>query len=153
TIIPWASNHFTETLINRVQVEFGQRFWGFWMLGGMSGGGMGFIFDPEIRQAAQQRLQVLMSALKQELQHALPFAMEPVVYDFAINECGTVAELLTDAAALMPAAYYTLLVPGLLRQDPHSLSALRRSELDKFGTACRSRPELSGVVQTFFEVM
>ena len=123
------------------------------MLGGMSGGGMGFIFAPEIRPAAQQRLQVLMSALKQELQHALPFAMEPVVYDFAINERGTFAELLTDAMALMPAGYYTLLVPGLLRRDPQSLSALRRSELDKFGTACRSRPELSGMVQTFFEVM
>jgi hypothetical protein len=153
TIIPWATNYFTEALIERLQTEFGKGFWGFWMLGGMSGGGMGFIFDPVIKLAAQQRLQVVMSEIKQELQYALPFAMEPVVYDFAINERGTVAELLTDAAALMPPAYYTLLVPGLLRQDPHSLSALRRSELDKFGTACRSRPELSGMVQTFFEVM
>ncbi|MCX6903080.1 MAG: UTP--glucose-1-phosphate uridylyltransferase, partial [Verrucomicrobia bacterium] len=40
-IIPWASNLFTETLIQRVRQEFGGRFWGFWMLGGMSGGGMG----------------------------------------------------------------------------------------------------------------
>ena len=153
TIIPWATNYFTETLIEHVRAEFGQGFWGFWMLGGMSGGGMGFIFAPEIRPAAQERLQVLMSAAKKELQHALPFAMEPVVYDFAINERGTFAELLTDAAALMPAGYYTLLVPGLLRQDPHSLSSLRRAELDKFGTACRTKPELRGVVQTFFEVM
>src|SRR5207249_6595914 len=43
TIIPWATNYFTETLIERVQAEFGKGFWGFWMLGGMSGGGMGFI--------------------------------------------------------------------------------------------------------------
>ena len=28
------------------------------------------------------------------LEHALPFAMEPVVYDFAVNEHGTFAELL-----------------------------------------------------------
>jgi hypothetical protein len=153
TIIPWATNYFTETLIGRVSAEFGKNFWGFWMLGGMSGGGMGFIFAPESKPAAQQRLQVLMSALKLELQHALPFAMEPVVYDFAINERGTYAELLADAAALMPAGYYTLLVPGLLRQDPHSLSTLRRAELDKFGRTCRTRPELSGVVQTFFDVM
>ena len=31
----------------RVRAEFGDDFWGFWMLGGMSGGGMGFIFAPE----------------------------------------------------------------------------------------------------------
>ncbi|MCB0083130.1 MAG: UTP--glucose-1-phosphate uridylyltransferase, partial [Caldilineaceae bacterium] len=33
TIIPWASNLFTETLIERVRAEFGKNFWGFWMLG------------------------------------------------------------------------------------------------------------------------
>jgi len=43
TIIPWASNAFTELLIATVRKEFGADFWGFWMLGGMSGGGMGFI--------------------------------------------------------------------------------------------------------------
>jgi len=40
-----------------------------------------------------------------------------------------------------------------LRQERHSLSALRRAELDKFGAACRARPELRGVVQTLFDVM
>ncbi len=45
-IIPWASNLYTERLIGRVKEAYGERFWGFWMLGGMSGGGMGFIFDP-----------------------------------------------------------------------------------------------------------
>ena len=153
TIIPWASNHFTETLIARVSKEFGTGFWGFWMLGGMAGGGMGFIFAPGIKRAAQDRLTQIMSAAKFELQHALPFAMEPVVYDFSINERGTFAELLEGHAALMPAAYYTLVAPGLLRHDPASLSPLRRAELDKFGAACRARPELRGVVQALFDVM
>jgi hypothetical protein len=153
TIIPWASNYFTETLIERVRAEFGEAFWGFWMLGGMSGGGMGFIFAPEKKPLAQQRLQEIMSATKRELEHALPFAMEPVVYDFAINERGSFAELLEGEWALMPLAYYTLLVPGLLRQERHALSALRRAELDKFGAACRAKPELRGVVQTLFDVM
>jgi hypothetical protein len=94
-----------------------------------------------------------MSHTKRELEHALPFAMEPVVYDFAINEQGTFAELLRDEAALLPAGYYTLTIPELLRQDRRSLSAVRRAELDKFGLACRTRPELSGVVQTLFDVM
>src|SRR5580765_4664698 len=40
TIIPWASTCYTETLIKKVKAEFGKDFWGFWMLGGMSGGGM-----------------------------------------------------------------------------------------------------------------
>ncbi|HRT08541.1 MAG TPA: UTP--glucose-1-phosphate uridylyltransferase [Candidatus Paceibacterota bacterium] len=153
TIIPWASNYFTETLIERVRAELGEAFWGFWMLGGMSGGGMGFIVAPGQKARAQERLQQIMSRTKRELEHALPFAMEPVVYDFAINERGTCAELLEDEAALLPAAYYTLTVPDLLRQDRRSLSAVRRAELDKFGQACRTRPELSGVVQTLFDVM
>jgi len=153
TIIPWATNYFTETLLERVRAEFGSAFWGFWMLGGMSGGGMGFIFAPEQRARAQVRLQEIMSTAKRELQAALPFAMEPVVYDFAINERGTFAELLEGGRALMPAGYYTLMVPPLLRMERHSLSSLRRAELDKFGAACRTRLELRGVVQALFDTM
>lgn len=153
SIIPWASNYFTETLIERTQREFGADFWGFWMLGGMSGGGMGFIFAPEKKALAQARLQAIMLEAKREVEHALPFAMEPVVYDFAINDRGTFAELLDAGAALMPPAYYTMIAPALLRQDPHALSPLRRAELDKFGAACRTRVELRGVVQTLFDVM
>ena len=153
TIIPWASNDFTETLIARISKEFGDSFWGFWMLGGMSGGGMGFIFAPDKKELAQRRLQEVMSQAKRELEQALPFAMEPVVYDFAINEHGTCATLLESGVALMPPAYYTLTVPTLLRQERQALSPLRRTELDKFGAACRTRPELSGMVQTLFDVM
>jgi hypothetical protein len=153
TIIPWASNHFTETLIARVGAEFGADFWGFWMLGGMSGGGMGFMFAPGKRAQAQQRLQEIMSATKRELAAALPFAMEPVVYDFAINERGTFAELLTGDRALMPQGYYALTLPSLLRQDIRGLSPPRRAELDTFAAACRTRPELRGMVQTLFDAM
>ena len=153
TIIPWASNYFTETIIERVRREFGQSFWGFWMLGGMSGGGMGFIFAPEKKALAQQRLQQILSETKAQLEHALPFAMEPVVYDFSINDRGTYSDLLEAESGLMPAGYYTLMVPPLLRQDRHALSALRRAELDRFGAACRTQPELRGVVQTLFDVM
>ncbi|MCW5555471.1 MAG: UTP--glucose-1-phosphate uridylyltransferase [Verrucomicrobiae bacterium] len=153
TIIPWATNLFTETLIQRVRAEFGDKFLGFWMLGGMSGGGMGFIFDPAHKARAQSFLQERMSAIKRELQHALPFAMEPVVYDFAINERGTFADLLAGPAALMPSGYYALVTPSLLRQDRNALPQLRRVELDKFGAACRTRPELGGMVQTLFDAM
>jgi hypothetical protein len=153
TIIPWATNHFTETVIERVRADFGADFWGFWMLGGMSGGGMGFIFAPHRRAEAQARLAQIMADTKRELQHALPFAMEPVVYDFAINERGTCADLLTDEAALMPANYYALTAPRLLRLDRHALPATRRAELDRFGAAARGRPELRGMVQTLFDAL
>ena len=42
TIIPWAANYYTVTLIRRVRERFGDAFWGFLMLGGMSGRGHGF---------------------------------------------------------------------------------------------------------------
>ncbi len=151
TIIPWASTLYTEQLIERAAAAFGKDFWGFWMLGGMSGGGMGFMFAPARRAEAQQRMQEIMSRTKRELQHALPFAMEPVVYDFAINEHGTFADLMDGATALMPSGYYTLVVPPLLRHEPRTLSLLRRSELDKFGAACRTSTELRGMVQTLFD--
>jgi len=152
-IIPWATNHYTETLIERVRAEFGGDFRGFWMLGGMSGGGMGFIFAPERKPEAQRRLSDIMSTTKRELEHALPFAMDPVVYDFAINEQGTIADVLSGADALMPPGYYALTIPSLLRQELRSLSPLRRAEIDRFGAACRTRPELRGMVQTLFDAL
>jgi len=151
TIIPWASNHFTESLIRRVQGEFGKSFQGFWMLGGMSGGGMGFIFEPEHKARAQERLGTIMAELKRELQNALPFAMEPVVYDFAINERGTWADLRSGEKALLPAAYYSLHVPGWLRADPQTLPPGRRAEIGRFSAACHTRPELAGMMSTLFD--
>ncbi|NCY03847.1 MAG: UTP--glucose-1-phosphate uridylyltransferase, partial [Planctomycetia bacterium] len=138
TIIPAATNLYTETIIDRVRGRFGADFWGFWMLGGMSGGGMGFIVAPGVKAAAQAALGEIMAEAKARLQHSLPFAMEPVVYDFAVNDRGTWCDLLTDAAALMPPAYYALTVPELLRTDRLALPASRRAELDAFGAACRT---------------
>ncbi len=151
TIVPWASNLYTETLIDKVRKEFGQDFQGFWMLGGMSGGGMGFIFSPARKREAQGSLGRIMADARRRFEHALPFAMEPVVYDFMINERGTFAEQLSPDAAPLPPGYYVMTVPRLMRQDPRHLSISRRSELDAFGSACRTRPELAGMVQTLFD--
>ena len=41
-IIPWVSNAFTERLISEVRCLLGEDYWGFLMLGGMSGGGWVF---------------------------------------------------------------------------------------------------------------
>ena len=151
TIIPWASNAYTEALIDRVRNRFGDRFWGFWMLGGMSGGGMGFIFDPAAKAEGQEALAGIMTATKQEFENGLPFAMEPVVYDFAVNHRGTWCELQSGAGALMPSGYYAQAVPHLLRAVQRELPDCRRVELEAFAAACRTQPQLAGMVQTLFD--
>ncbi len=153
TIIPWVSNLYTERLIERTRAAFGDDFWGFWMLGGMSGGGMGFIFAPARRREGQERLQEIMLAAKRELQAALPFAMDPVVYDFAINEHGSTAALLTGADALLPAGYYQLTVPRCLRQEARHLTPRERADLQQFTQAARSRPEFAAVMPSLLDRM
>ncbi|MCA9185079.1 MAG: UTP--glucose-1-phosphate uridylyltransferase [Pirellulaceae bacterium] len=128
TIIPWACNHYTQTLIDGARQRFGDDFWGFLMLGGMSGGGMGFFFAPRVRALAVPFLLQLMRTNKSQLGSALPFAMEPVVYDFAINDSGTSATISTERP-LMPSGYYPLVAPDWLRQKPHELSPQRRAEI------------------------
>ena len=150
-IIPWASNLYTETLIDQVSTEFGDDFWGFWMLGGMSGGGMGFLFAPQTKPRAQDRLGEIMSRAKDRLEQAVPFAMEPVVYDFAIDEHGSRAELSPGPTALMPPGYYTLTLPDLLRAGQLQLSPTRRAELDHFAAACRTDPSLADMVPALFD--
>jgi hypothetical protein len=92
-----------------------------------------------------------MSDTKRQMEHAVPFAMEPVVYDFAVNERGTEAVLLRGDGALMPAGYYQQAVPTLLRMESRLLSPLRRTELERFTAACHNVPEFLGMVQYVFE--
>ncbi|HTT58334.1 MAG TPA: UTP--glucose-1-phosphate uridylyltransferase [Opitutaceae bacterium] len=153
TIIPWVSNLYTERLIERTRAALGDAFWGFWMLGGMSGGGMGFIFAPARHREGQERLQEIMLTTKRELQSALPFAMDPVVYDFAINEHGSVAALLAGDEALLPAGYYQLVVPRWLRQEPRQLAPRERADLQQFSRAARARPEFAAVLPSLLERM
>jgi hypothetical protein len=151
TIIPWASNLYTETLIKEVQAAFGESFWGFWMLGGMSGGGMGFIFDPARKSEAQQQLALMMRDVSHRLAGGVPFAMQPVVYDFSINERGTAAELLTGSAAVLPDGYYNLVLPAILRKDQRLLSASERTDLERFSFRCHDVPGASERTRTFLE--
>lgn len=153
TIIPWATTRYTEGLIAATRARFGDKFWGFWMLGGMSGGGMGFIVDPSIKAEAQIALQEIMDAERESLQYALPFAMNPVVYDFTVNERGTWAELRTSLDHILPTGYYAIHMPRLLRTDPQQINPTRRVELDRFGAACLTRPELARVVPMLFDQM
>ena len=153
SIIPAASNAFTEALIAATRSAFGADFWGFWMLGGMSGGGMGFIVAPARKAEAQAFLLAEMGRLRADLRDSLPFAMAPVVYDFAVNPDGTTADLLPAADALLPRGYYALLVPRWLRADPRGVPAATRAELDRVGHAARRTPEFAGLVESLFDRM
>ena len=132
TIIPWVTNQFTETIISQSRERLGEDFWGFLMLGGMSGGGMGLLVAPEKREAFRDEALGIMGNAKRALDDALPFAMDPVVYDFQINPKGTQARLRRGEASLMPAPYYGLQIPGMVRQRPEDIPYLRRVELDFF---------------------
>jgi galactokinase/mevalonate kinase-like predicted kinase len=152
-IIPWATNAYTERVIARTRAEFGADFWGFWMLGGMAGGGMGFMFAPSAKSRALVRLAEILREAKRELEAAVPFAMEPVVYQFAINQHGTRCELLRGEDALMPPGYYSLLAPSLLRLDPRNLSPLRRSELERLSEAARGEGRFAAMPRVLFETL
>ena len=107
-IIPRACDAYTESLIGRMKKKWKKRCRGFLMLGGAAGGGMAFIVDPRIRAEFAEDLLAEMKKLKKTYAAALPFAMEPVVFDFTVNNTGIRGELRTGAAARLPAAYYRL---------------------------------------------
>ncbi len=85
-------------------------------MGGMSGGGMGFMFDPSVKLKAQSRLQVILRETKKVYEKAVPFAMDPVVYEFRINEEGSISSLLSGEKALMSQWYYILKSPSLAQK-------------------------------------
>ena len=138
TIIPWASNLYTETLIDEVRAKpSATAFWGFWMLGGMSGGGMGFIFDPAHKAGGARPPGRIDARCKQRLAGGVPFAMEPVVYDFSINERGTLPSYLRQLGH----SARRLLQPGSSRgaaQGPALAFSLRASDLERFSLACQT---------------
>ncbi len=147
-IIPWVSNRFTESIIFEAKQALGDDFWGFLMLGGMSGGGMAFFVAPHRKASFLDEAAAIMKRVKATLDDALPFAMEPVVYDFRINPHGTFAELAVDGDAMMPPRYYTLQVPRMIAEGTASLDTLRKSDVDHFANQCESTTELLRVFRT-----
>ncbi|MFA5264825.1 MAG: UTP--glucose-1-phosphate uridylyltransferase, partial [Opitutaceae bacterium] len=153
SIIPWAGNAYTERLISEIRGALGPAYRGFIMLGGMSGGGMGFWVDPEARAEARETILAIMRRTKASLEHALPFAMDPVVYDFELNERGSIAALRTGAEAMLSPEYYLFMVPRWLRQDPRQLSRAVRLEMDRFSSRQLfdlERPLTAALVQRIF---
>ncbi|MDR3619368.1 MAG: UTP--glucose-1-phosphate uridylyltransferase [Paludisphaera borealis] len=147
-IIPWVTSAFTEGIIREAKKAMGDDFWGFLMLGGMSGGGMAFFVAPDRHDEFQSRIGAIMSEVKGSLDDALPFAMEPVVYDFRINPRGTFATLDDQGSAMMPPRYYTLQAPRMIAAGTANLDQLRKADIDHFANHCSETPELLRVFRT-----
>jgi hypothetical protein len=156
TIIPWASTFFTEQIIAKAKKQFGEDYYGFLMLGGMSGGGMGMFVNPEKYEDYKLKVLEILHETKKELSSSLPFAMEPVVYNWSINNRGSWSNLLQGNEALMPEQYYGIHVSGLVKQDPNTVSYVRRAEIDFFTTYCEKNnlayPLLRTIISNLFKV-
>ncbi|MDX9752545.1 MAG: UTP--glucose-1-phosphate uridylyltransferase [bacterium] len=148
TIIPWITNHFTESIIRKAKAQFGSDFWGFLMTGGMSGGGMAMVVAPERRTEFVEAIQQIMLETKRELQTALPFAIDPIVYDFAINEQGTVSTLRKGVDSMMPERYYALQIPEMVSLPSKQVAATRGLDLDHFINHCQETGELVSTLKT-----
>lgn len=107
-IIPAASDAYTEELIDRVRRRWKDAFFGFLMLGGQAGGGMAFIVDPAVHSRCLEEIESLMADLKGTYRKALPFAMEPAVFDFSLNHRGIEGRLLIGDEARLPEEYHRL---------------------------------------------
>lgn len=94
-----------------------------------------------------------MSELKNDLKDSVPFAMEPVVYDFEINEKGSFAELLENEKAIMPGGYYSIITPGLIKKESRELSALQRTELEELSNIARTDKNYSGLLNSLFDII
>ena len=155
TIIPWATTHFTETIIAKAQKLFAADYWGFLMLGGMSGGGMGMFVNPSIHAEAKETILKMLCETKDEMCDYMPFAMTPVVYNFNLNHNGSAAKLLTGEDALMPGGYYTLHIPLLVKQSPELLPDIRKAEIDlvsaKSSQNNEAYPMLRSIVGNLFK--
>ncbi len=147
-IIPWVTNAFTESIIRAAREALGEDYWGFLMLGGMSGGGMAFFVAPHRHDEFQEQIAAIMKHSKSELDDALPFAMEPVVYDFRINAHGTFAALDTGTQAMMPPPYYTIQVPRMIAAGTGDLPYHRRADVDHFANRCPDTDQLLRVFRT-----
>ena len=122
--------------------KFGDEFWGFWMLGGMSGGGMGFIVrSGRAKPKRRSGCRTTMSATKARI-CSMP-CRSPWSRSCTISRSTNAAPgptLLSGDAAVMSNRYYSHTVPNWLRAD-------RKTSLDddppRTGTVWHRQPHLA----------
>ena len=109
----------------RPATALGDDFWGFLMLGGMSGGGMAFFVAPHRQDEFQDQIAAIMQRVKVVARRCA--ARSPWSRSSTTSGSTRTARsptLETGAEAMMPPRYYTLQVPrmiaaGTAALDPH----------------------------------
>ncbi|MGC4051393.1 MAG: hypothetical protein QM757_18700 [Paludibaculum sp.] len=112
TIIPWAANLYTQPPHRARPGRIRRRLLGLLDARRHVRRRHGLHLRSRAERRSPGALGAIMREAKRAMERAVPFAMEPVVYDFTINERGTWAELLYGADSLLPAGYYTLTRAG-----------------------------------------
>jgi UDP-N-acetylglucosamine pyrophosphorylase len=106
-IIPWINNAFTQDLIIKLNNKFNEDYWGFLMLGGMSGGGMAFLVNPAVKNSFKSEIGKVMKKLKETYRLSYPFIIDPVVYDFKINYDGIIAQIFSSNDKKLPEQFFS----------------------------------------------
>ena len=91
-IIPDVTNLYTETIIENLKNKLGDDYYGFMMLGGLSGGGMVFWISPN-RSDRNDIVKRAMRMAQQKCNKKFNFITTPIVYNFEINNEGTSSKL------------------------------------------------------------
>jgi hypothetical protein len=110
------------------------------MLGGMSGGGMGFIFEPGAKARAQERLENIMRETKRRRGARGALRHGAGGLRLRHQRARHAPTFSPGDTALMPSGYYTLTVPALLRRNRACFPSARRAELDRFAARAAPRP-------------
>ena len=148
-IIPWVSNQFTESIIREARATLGDDFWGFLMLGGMSGGGMAFFVAPGRRAEFLRRDRRDHETGQGGARRRPPLRHGPGRLRLrGSTPRGPSPTLVTGADAMMPSRYYTLQVPRMIAAGTATLDPMRKSDIDHFATHCGDTGELLRVFRT-----
>ena len=102
-IIPWVNNSFTEEVLDHL-TKFGDDFYGFLMLGGMSGGGMAYLVNPERRQEISREIAAVMAATKKNIRmHCrLPWTRCCIILKLTMTALFRFLEKALPLSCLMP---------------------------------------------------
>ena len=91
-----------------------------------------------------------MSETRREMEHSVPLPWSRWSTTLRLTNRGR-RPAPGRGFRLMPAVYYQLVVPSLLRLESAPAIAARRVELERFTAACNEVPEFQGMVQHVFE--
>ena len=133
TIVPWAGNLYTDTLIRACAVAMERGFLGFLDAGWHVGRRHGIFVRPAPQAGGAGRLQAIMSETKRLMEYSVPFAMEPVVYEFRSQRRGNRGRALerrfrTDAGRLLQTSRALAAARGVaasLADAPRGTGAVR----------------------------